>query len=225
MDGNGRWATGRGLPRVGGHRAGARAVRRAVKGAPELGVGTLSLFAFSSDNWQRPAAEVDALMHLLRTFLRREREGLQENGVRLEVFGRRDRLAPKVLRAIRATEEATAAGTTLRLRLAVDYSGRDAILHAARRLAPAGPRHREEFADALGTAAGPAPDLDLLIRTGGEKRLSDFLLWEAAYAELVFMPLLWPDFTAADLAAAVEDFHGRERRFGRVPGVVAAAGP
>jgi undecaprenyl diphosphate synthase len=219
MDGNGRWAQGRGLPRAAGHRAGAGAVRRTVEAAPDAGIGTLSLYAFSSDNWQRPAAEVSGLMRLFRTYLRKETERCVRNGVRVEMLGRRDRVAPSVRRLMEHAERVTAGGSTLRLRVAIDYSARDAILEAARRLGGGGEISREAFARALAGPAAeqPSPDLDLLIRTGAERRLSDFLLWEAAYAELVFLPVLWPDFSTADLKAAVADFHGRERRFGRIP--------
>jgi undecaprenyl diphosphate synthase len=208
MDGNGRWALGRGLPRVAGHRAGAEAVRRVVEAAPELGIGVLTLFAFSADNWRRPPAEVAALMALFGRFLEVETARCVEHGVRLEVIGRRDRLDESLRRAMARTEAITAAGAGLRLRLAVDYSGRDAILAAAKEL-PALSR------DALGVALGPP--VDLLIRTGGERRLSDFLLWECAYAELIFSRRMWPDFAAEDLAGAVREFRGRERRFGAVP--------
>jgi undecaprenyl diphosphate synthase len=208
MDGNGRWALGRGLPRVAGHRAGAEAVRRVVEAAPELGIGVLTLFAFSADNWRRPPAEVAALMALFGRFLEAETARCVEHGVRLEVIGRRDRLDESLRRAMARTEAITAAGAGLRLRLAVDYSGRDAILAAAKEL-PALSR------DALGVALGPP--VDLLIRTGGERRLSDFLLWECAYAELIFSRRMWPDFAAEDLAGAVREFRGRERRFGAVP--------
>jgi undecaprenyl diphosphate synthase len=210
MDGNGRWALGRGLPRVAGHRAGAEAVRRVVEAAPKLGIGVLTLFAFSADNWRRPPAEVAALMALFGRFLESETARCVEHGVRLEVIGRRDRLDESLRRAMARTEAITAAGAGLRLRLAVDYSGRDAILAAAKEL-PALSR------DALGGALGPP--VDLLIRTGGERRLSDFLLWECAYAELVFSRRMWPDFAAEDLAGAVREFRGRERRFGAVPAV------
>jgi undecaprenyl diphosphate synthase len=208
MDGNGRWALGRGLPRVAGHRAGAEAVRRVVEAAPELGIGVLTLFAFSADNWRRPPAEVAALMALFGRFLESETARCVEHGVRLEVIGRRDRLDESLRRAMARTEAITAAGAGLRLRLAVDYSARDAILAAAKEL-PALSR------DALGVALGPP--VDLLIRTGGERRLSDFLLWECAYAELIFSRRMWPDFAAEDLAGAVREFRGRERRFGAVP--------
>jgi undecaprenyl diphosphate synthase len=218
MDGNGRWANARGLPRVAGHRAGAKAVRRVVEAAPGLGIGTLTLYAFSSDNWQRPPREVGALMRLFRSYLASETARLVENGVRLTVIGRRDRLPEVLARAIAGAEEATAGGRRLHLRLAIDYSARDAILRAAS-LAGGSAASREEFAALLGAAAGadePAPDVDLLIRSGGEQRLSDFLLWECAYAELYFTPRMWPDFDAAALAEAVAEFHHRERRFGRV---------
>jgi undecaprenyl diphosphate synthase len=210
MDGNGRWATARGLPRVAGHRRGAEALRRTVESAPNLGIGTLTVYAFSSDNWRRPRTEVSALMKLFHTYLRRERDKCVENGVRISVIGRRDRLPALVLPAIEDTEAATCQGRKLHLRLAVDYSSREAILRAARHLRSKSTR------DDLSAALG-GPDVDLLIRTGGEKRLSDFLLWEAAYAELVFTPVMWPDFGEPDLAAAVEEFHSRERRFGAVP--------
>jgi undecaprenyl diphosphate synthase len=208
MDGNGRWATGRGMPRIMGHRAGVEAARQAVEAAPDAGVGILTLFAFSSDNWRRPPAEVDALMRLMGSYLENETSRCVEQGVRLEVIGRRDRLGGKLCSAIARAEEATAAGDRLWLRLAVDYSARDAILAAVRGL-------RELSRDALERAMGPP--VDLLIRTGGERRLSDFQLWESAYAELVFTRTMWPEFDGAALAAAVREFRTRERRFGAVP--------
>jgi len=207
MDGNGRWALGRGLPRIAGHRAGVETVRRIVRAAPDAGVGILTLFAFSSDNWRRPADEVEALMAMMAAYLDGETAECAKQGVRLELIGRRDRLAPALREAIVRTEAATAGGTRLRLRVAVDYSARDAILSAARGL-------KELSHEALGKALGPP--VDLLIRTGGERRLTDFLLWESAYAELVFTRVMWPDFGAADLLAAVREFRGRERRFGGV---------
>jgi undecaprenyl diphosphate synthase len=213
MDGNGRWATARGLPRVLGHRAGIEAARRIVEAAPTHGIATLTLFAFSSDNWRRPATEVGALMRLMEWYLDHETARCVENGVRLEVIGRRDRLDPALVRAIAAAESETAAGTCLHLRLAVDYSARDAILAAARGLAEFS---REAFERAIG------PQVDLVIRTGGERRLSDFLLWECAYAELVFTRTMWPDFASDDLASAVREYHNRERRFGGIPDVMAA---
>jgi undecaprenyl diphosphate synthase len=218
MDGNGRWAALRGLPRVAGHREGAQAVRRVVEAAPELGIGTLTLYAFSSDNWGRPPREVAALMRLFRAYLASETARCVENGVRLRVIGRRDRLGEALVRQIQAAEAATADGARLTLRIAIDYSARDALLRAAA-LAGGGAPSREEFAALLARAIGDdtaAPDVDLLVRTGGEQRLSDFLLWECAYAELFFTPRMWPDFGAAALGEAVEWFTGRERRFGRL---------
>ena len=225
MDGNGRWAAARGLPRLAGHHAGARSVRRVVEAAPALGITTLTLFAFSCDNWKRPPDEVAGLMRLFRSHLRSEVEELAENGVRLSVIGRRDRLPPAVLREMERSEEVTAQGPRLHLRLAVDYGGRDAILRAASLLArERGARHepvtREAFARTLARVmhvSGSEPDLDLLIRTGGEQRISDFLLWESAYAELVFTERRWPEFTGDDLAAAVCEFRRRTRRFGALP--------
>jgi len=210
MDGNGRWASARGLPRVAGHRAGAEALRRAVEAAPDLGIGVLTVYAFSSDNWRRPQPEITALMKMFHIYLRREQAKCVDKGVRVSVIGRRDRLPRLLLPAIDECESATAQGQKLNLRLAVDYSSRDAILSAA--LALQGPATREKLSKALG-----GPDVDLLIRTGGEQRLSDFLLWECAYAELIFSPVMWPDFSAPDLAAAVAEFHSRERRFGALP--------
>ncbi len=224
MDGNGRWATRRGRPRTWGHRQGVRTVRSIVEAAPEHGVGTLTLYAFSSDNWQRPEAEVHTLMGLFRRYLRSETAQLVKNGVRLRCIGRRDRLDRSLLDMIQASEAATQAGTRLRLRLAIDYSSRDVLVAAARLGLSAASLDRERLTHFIGEAMNdtePAGDVDLLIRTGGEQRLSDFLLWECAYAEMVFSPRLWPDFGPSDLAAAIADFQGRERRFGRV---VAAAG-
>src|ERR1700678_3620081 len=204
MDGNGRWAAARGLPRVAGHRSGAEALRRAVEAAPDLGIGVLTVYAFSSDNWRRPQPEVSALMKMFHIYLRREQAKCVDKGVRVSVIGRRDRLPRLLLPAIEACESATAAGRKLNLRLAVDYSSRDAILDAAQALK--GKPTREKLSAALG-----APDVDVLIRTGGEQRLSDFLLWECAYAELIFTPRMWPEFSAADMSSAVNEFHRRER--------------
>ncbi|MGB6946852.1 MAG: di-trans,poly-cis-decaprenylcistransferase [Bryobacteraceae bacterium] len=210
MDGNGRWASTRGLPRVAGHRAGAEALRRTVEAAPDLGIGILTVYAFSSDNWRRPQPEVSALMKMFHTYLRREQAKCVDKGVRVSIIGRRDRLPRLLLPVIDECESATALGERLHLRLAVDYSSRDTILAAAQALQ--GNATREALSEALG-----AQDVDLLIRTGGEQRLSDFMLWECAYAELVFTPVMWPDFTASDLAAAVGEFRSRERRFGALP--------
>ena len=217
MAGQGRWAVRRGLPRSAGHHAGVDAIRRVVEAAPGLGIGTLSLFAFSADNWARPAEEVQVLMALFGRFLRDEAGPLRTHDVRLSVIGRRDRLPPEVVSAIAAAEALTARGTRLHLRVAIDYSSRDAILEAAR-LGRRDDATRERFAIRLGEIHGaPAPDVDLLIRTGGEQRLSDFLLWESAYAELFFTARMWPDFHGDDLATAVADFRGRDRRFGALP--------
>lgn len=194
MDGNGRWATRRGVPRAAGHRAGAEAVRRMVEAAPELGITALTLYAFSADNWKRPAGEVAALMRLFARYLRSESARLRAHDVRLEIVGRRDRLPAQLVAAIDLAERATAPGARLSLRIAIDYSARWAI-----------------------RAGVILPDVDLLIRTGGEHRLSDFLLWESAYAELYFSATMWPDFGAAELARAVAEYQGRERRFGGLP--------
>jgi undecaprenyl diphosphate synthase len=254
MDGNGRWAVARGKSRTAGHLAGADAVRRTVEAAPGLGVDILTLYAFSSDNWRRPPEEVGALMRLLRRYLMAETGRCVENGVRVQVIGRRDRLASSLVREIESAEHATARGDKLWLRIAVDYSARDAILAAARRLAGSsandgngrngsagghdqdgGPRHREpvshlhelsreDFSRLVsGSPEQRTHDVDLLIRTGGEKRLSDFLLWECAYAELIFTDRMWPDFGAADLEEAVQEFRRRERRFGTVAAVSSPA--
>ena len=219
MDGNGRWALARGRRREWGHRHGAKAVRRVVQAAPDLGVGVLTLYAFSSDNWQRPEREVRLLMRLFRRYLHTEIEELAANGVRLQVVGRRDRLDPNLVRSIEAAEAATAAGRRLLLRLAVDYSSRDLLMEALRRAEQPDALDCDEMSRLLGQAMhadGPAPDVDLLIRTGGEQRLSDFLLWECAYAELAFTPRMWPDFGGEDMAAALAEFRSRDRRFGRV---------
>jgi undecaprenyl diphosphate synthase len=222
MDGNGRWATRRGLPRVAGHRAGVTAARRVVEHAPDIGVRFLTLYAFSSDNWRRPTDEVRSIFWLLRAFLRLETQRLKERGARLEVIGRRDRLPRPLLREIVRAECATAEGRRLQLRVAIDYSSRDAITRAAVVVSNSLPREEERSADAMGRMLAQAlisesGEVDLLIRTGGEKRLSDFLLWESAYAELVFTDRMWPDFDAVDLDAALQEFRGRERRFGGVP--------
>ncbi|MGY4574659.1 di-trans,poly-cis-decaprenylcistransferase [Bradyrhizobium pachyrhizi] len=224
MDGNGRWATRRGLSRLRGHEAGVEAIRRIVEAAPDQGVGTLTLYAFSSDNWRRPKAEVAALMGLLRFYLANEIAALVRNGVRLTVIGRRDRLPDGIAAAITRAEAETAGGTTLHLRIAIDYSARDAILNAAASAAGAGELSRETFADLITGEAG-LRDVDLIIRTSGEKRLSDFLLWEGAYAELHFTERMWPEFDADDLADALASFHRRERRFGGLTAIAPAEVP
>ncbi len=195
-------------------------MRRVVEAAPGVGVGTLTLYAFSSDNWRRPRREVATLMELLADYLRREVARCVAEGVRVSFIGRRDRLPEAILRAMEAAEAATTAGKTLHLRLAIDYSSRDSIIRAARRIAPGTEPSREEFHRLLSEVEQPgaaAPAVDLLIRTGGEQRLSDFLLWESAYAELLFTSMMWPDFTARDLESAVREFHNRQRRFGGLP--------
>jgi len=215
LDGNGRWATARGQTRTAGHREGAVAVRRTVEAARALGLNHLTLYAFSSDNWQRPRPEVNALFSLLRSYLADETERLREQGIRLTTIGRRDRLPKSLTAAIAAAEAATASGRELHLRIAVDYSSREAIARAARRIPHRSNTPREELGRALSM-----PDVDLLIRTGGEQRLSDFLLWEAAYAELVFLTVAWPDFTRADLEGALTEFARRGRRFGGIAAAV-----
>ena len=222
MDGNGRWATRRGLPRIAGHRAGVAAARRVAEYAPDAGIRTLTLYAFSSDNWRRPETEVQRIFWLLRAFLRLETKRMHERGARLEVIGRRDRLPSLVLREIEKAEWATAGGRRLQLRVAIDYSSRDAIARAAAGAARALSNGTQPSPELLGqelmhALTAESGEVDLLIRTGGEKRLSDFLLWESAYAELVFSDRMWPDFNEADLDAALEEFRRRERRFGSVP--------
>ena len=220
MDGNGRWAKRRNWPRVRGHEAGVEAIRRVVEAAPEQGVGTLTLYAFSSDNWRRPPAEVSALMGLLRFYLANEVQSLVRNGVRLRVIGRRDRLPDGIAAAIGGAEAATAQGDALNLRIAIDYSAREAILAAALQAAglglALGELTRDVFSQ-LVTGEAACRDVDLIIRTSGEKRLSDFLLWESAYAEFYFTETMWPDFSGEHLADALDAFHRRERRFGGLP--------
>jgi len=219
MDGNGRWAAARGLPRTAGHRAGLRTARRIVEEATRAGVGTLTLYAFSADNWSRPTPEVSALMRLFGRALITESKRCLNNGVRLSIVGRRDRLPASLVRTIDEVEALTAHGRNLHLRVAMDYSARESIMRAAA-IAPAEGMNREAFAKLLATVDHdpfPVRDVDLLIRSGGEQRLSDFLLWECAYAELYFTDEYWPEFGARELAGALADYHGRERRFGRVP--------
>ena len=221
MDGNGRWATRRGLPRAAGHRAGVDAVRRVVESAPDLGIGTLTLFAFSAANWRRPPEEVAALMRLLRVYMRAETRRFVESGARLSVIGRRDRLRPRLMREIESAERATASGRRLHVRIALDYSSRESIARAAARCAAESPQALDRFALLVSQSAGgdaETTDVDLLIRTGGEQRLSDFLLWECAFAELWFTERMWPEFRVEDLQAAVLEFHRRERRFGGLGG-------
>ncbi len=217
MDGNGRWARQRDRPRPVGHIAGAKAVRDTVESAPGLGITTLTLYAFSSDNWRRPRGEVVHLMRLFHKHLDSQCARLKDHGVRLSVIGRRDRIPWSLKRRIARVEEHTCRGRSLHLRIAIDYSARDALLAAAGRLNKEAPLTRETFEHHVSEvihAPQGTRDVDLLIRTGGEQRLSDFLLWESAYAELHFTDVLWPDFSGLDLASAVNDYAARERRYG-----------
>jgi undecaprenyl diphosphate synthase len=220
MDGNGRWARARGLPRVAGHRRGAESVRRAITAAAELGIRYLTLFGFSSENWKRPSAEVDDLMGLLRHYLRGEIAELHKNGVRLRVIGDRTKLAPDIVTLIDNAEAMTRDNAGLTLIVALSYGSRAELTAAARAIAQSvrdGRLSSDAIDEALVerhlTTAG-IPDPDLLIRTSGEKRLSNFLLWQSAYTELVFMDTLWPDFTKQDLEEAIREFQRRERRYG-----------
>ncbi|KIL98903.1 Undecaprenyl diphosphate synthase [Paramagnetospirillum magnetotacticum MS-1] len=220
MDGNGRWAKARGLPRTAGHKRGAEAVRRTVEAAREMGVSYLTLYAFSSENWKRPAGEITDLMGLLRLYLRNEVNSLHKNGIRLKVIGDRTRLGADIIRLIEDSEAKTAGNTALTLLLALSYGGRQEIVAAARVLAQdvadgkvAAEDVDEDAINARLSTAG-IPDPDMIIRTSGEQRISNFLLWQGAYAELVFMDTLWPDFGRSELESAIRDFHGRDRRFG-----------
>ena len=220
MDGNGRWAKARGLPRIAGHRRGAEAVRRTIVAATELGIAYLTLFGFSSENWKRPTGEIDELMALLRVYLRGEIAELHRNGVRVRIIGDRARLAPDIVTLILNAEELTRNNTGLTLIVALSYGGRHDIVQAAQRLAAGAVAGRlkpeaideSRFGGYLFTAG--IPDADLLIRTSGEQRISNFLLWQTAYTELVFVDTLWPDFGGSDLEKAVREFHGRDRRYG-----------
>ena len=220
MDGNGRWAEKRGMPRWRGHEAGIEAVRRVARAAGDHGVSVLTLFAFSSENWKRPAKEVHILFSLFRRYLEETRKELIDNGIRLSTIGRRDRLSASVREALAATESATLAGDRLHLRLAIDYGSRHEIAWAARSLAELVARgllHPEQIDEALfikTLAPVVVPDPDLIIRTAGERRLSNFLLWQSAYAEFHFSPTLWPDFEAADFELALTDYRSRTRKYG-----------
>ena len=224
MDGNGRWAKARGLPRVAGHRRGADAVRRVVRGAGELGIPVLTLFAFSTENWTRPADEVNDLMGLLRHYLRNELEELHKNGARLRVIGNRDGLAADIVRDIDQAQTMTRANTRIDVNICINYGARDEILQATRSLVrrviageiTADGIDEARFEQELLTAG--VPDPDLLIRTSGEQRISNFLLWQCAYAELVFVDTLWPDFGKEHLEQAIAEFRRRERRYGGVDG-------
>ncbi len=212
MDGNGRWATRCGLPRLAGHHAGAEVLRAVVEAAPGFHITTLTAYAFSSDNWKRPPEEVAGLMNLLARYLESETPRLIKNRVRLSVIGRRDRLPPRLLQAIADAERRTDRGDRLHLQLAIDYSAREAILSATQR-ANGSALTSKGFEELLGCGK----PVDLLIRTGGEQRLSDFLLWECAYAELVFTKCMWPEFTSSELRDAVSEFRTRDRRYGAIP--------
>ena len=217
MDGNGRWALSRGHPRRQGHRAGADAVDRTVEAAVRHGIGTLTLYAFSADNWRRPQEEVRSLLELLRRYLLSQTSRCLEHSIRLNVIGRRDRLEPSLCRAIEWSEEVTAECSGMHLRLAVDYSSQDSLMRVAKSPPAAEAFDRDGFLKALSRATHSvpaAPEVDLLIRTGGERRLSDFLLWESAYAELYFTDCLWPDFGEQELQGALSEFAHRQRRFG-----------
>ncbi|MGQ0563091.1 MAG: isoprenyl transferase [Gemmatimonadota bacterium] len=222
MDGNGRWAKLRGLPRFRGHSAGMQAVRNVVEAAVEIGIPHLTLYAFSQENWQRPAAEVAALMKLLQHYVRKERDELIRQGVRVRVFGDLARLTPGARAAVDHIEQRTAAGANMQLNLMISYGSRDEILRATRSLAEQVKRgeldvsaiDEKTFSSELYTAG--IPDPDLLIRTSGEQRISNFLLWQLAYTELYITPTLWPDFQRDHLVAAIHEYQKRERRFGRV---------
>jgi undecaprenyl diphosphate synthase len=220
MDGNGRWAKARGLPRTAGHKRGAEAVRRTVEGAREMGIHYLTLYGFSSENWKRPAGEVSDLLGLLRLYLRNEVKNLHKNGIRLRVIGDRKRLGPDIVALIEEAEAKTGGNTSLTLNLALSYGGRQEIVEAARRVARdvaegrLSPDAVDEEAVSSRLFTAGIPDPDLIIRTSGEKRISNFLLWQGAYAELVFIETLWPDFSRTELEAAVRDYQGRDRRYG-----------
>jgi undecaprenyl diphosphate synthase len=217
-DGNGRWATSRALPRSAGHRAGAEAARRVIRSAPHLGIHTLTLFALSSANWKRPAAEVAAILELLREYLLAETSHCLDEGIRLTIIGRRDRLPANLREAIAESEALTCNGKTLHLRLAIDYSARHTIFQAASKFYKVTDLSSDAFSDVLAEVQrGGSTEVDLLIRTGGEQRLSDFLLWECAFAEFCFLPKRWPDFTPKDLRDMIFEFEQRERTRGGLP--------
>lgn len=225
MDGNGRWAEARGLPRVAGHREGSEAVRAVTRAARRIGIEALTLYAFSSENWARPDEEVGALMELLAEFLESERAEMMENGIRLSAIGDLERLPASVQAKLAAVRAETAGNRGMTLTLALSYGGRQELVHAARRAAAAkGARLEAEDLEAALYTAG-LPRLDLLVRTSGERRISNFLLWQCAYAELLFTEILWPDFREAELAAAIEDYQARERRFGLTAAQLASGAP
>ena len=222
MDGNGRWAKARGLPRTFGHRAGVNALKRTVEAAPKLGVEWLTVFGFSTENWSRPVAEVAELMGLLKSYVKSDLARLHREGVRVRVIGRRAGLTEDLLAVIDEAEHLTRNNTLFNLQVAFNYGGQSDIADAARRLATLAQAGKldpasidvDMFSQALSTGAAPAPDM--IVRTSGERRISNFLLWEAAYAELIFQDVLWPDYGEEPLRAAIDEFRGRERRFGGV---------
>jgi undecaprenyl diphosphate synthase len=222
MDGNGRWAAARGLPRQAGHREGMKAVREVIEGAVDAGLEILTLFAFSTENWQRPRLEINALMGLLELYARQERAELVRQGVEVHVLGELERIEPAARRAVDAIVNGTRGGTRMRLNLMISYGGREEIVRAVRRLADRvergelAPEDIDDRAFRAELFTGDLPDPDLLIRTSGEFRVSNFLLWQLAYTELHITPVLWPDFTREELYLAVRDFQLRDRRFGRV---------
>jgi len=217
-DGNGRWATSRFLHRSAGHRAGAEAARSVIRCAPYLGIHTLTLFALSSANWKRPPAEVAAILQILQEYLAGETSHCLDEGIRLNIIGRRDRLPAPLREAIADAEALTAKGKKLHLRLAIDYSARHSLFQAASKFYKATDLSTDAFSAVLAEVQrGGSTDVDLLIRTGGEQRLSDFLLWECAFAEFFFLPKRWPDFTPKDLRDIVQDFERRERTCGGLP--------
>lgn len=230
MDGNGRWAKARGLPRLAGHRAGVEALRKTVRAAPGLGISFLTVYAFSSENWSRPKSEVSDLMGLLKLFIRRDLAELHQSGVRIRVIGDRAGLQPDIRGLLEEAETLTLSNEALTLVIAFNYGGRDEIVRTARKLATAAARGEidseaitaESFASSLDTEG--IPDPELVIRTSGELRLSNFLLWQAAYSELVFLPCYWPDFSREHLSDALRDFAGRERRFGGLAAQDVASG-
>jgi undecaprenyl diphosphate synthase len=226
MDGNGRWAERRGLPRSEGHRAGVEAVRVVTRAAREIGISWLTLYAFSSENWQRPKDEVDVLMSLPEEYFSTELAEAQRNDVRIRTIGRRDRLPPSARRSVEEAVEATRGNSGMQLVFALSYGGRQELVDAARRLLQASvdPDALDEKAFAAHLDSPELPDVDLLVRTGGEQRISNFLLWQAAYAELVFSDKLWPEFGRAELEAALEEYRRRERRFGRTSAQIEPAG-
>ena len=230
MDGNGRWAGQRGLPRTKGHEAGEAALFDTVEGALDAGLSWLTVFAFSTENWRRPAAEVRFLMNFNESLLVRRSHELHERNVRIRFLGRRDRVPRHVLRRMVESEQLTAGNSGLVLAVALDYGGRDELCRAVAALvedvrAGRGPRRVDERAIAERLYAGDMPDVDLLIRTSNERRISNFLLWQIAYAELYFTPVLWPDFNRQELFAALRDYQGRQRRFGAVPAAEPAQPP